>query len=152
MPRTTGLVCAIGVCLVSLAGCDTLARFGATTEGNAGTNTGIPDVSVLALFNNGQVTVSISVEQASLSLQDLLRRIRLPVQVTTDPSGAVRISSSTPDGARFALVLTSVAVPSAQPGTPATQTHVALEWENAATSRQGVVFLLEAVVPGKRTR
>jgi hypothetical protein len=148
MRKANRFIGAVGLGLISLAGCDAVQRWGKAN--NDLVQEALPEVSFVALLNNGRVTCAVSVQQTSLSLQEVLRRLNLPVTVTEDPSGAVRISSSTPDGARFSLVVTSLSLPSAQPGTPQAQTHVALEWESGADSKKGLQFLLDVAVANRR--
>jgi hypothetical protein len=132
MGKTKGMIWTVGVCLLGLTGCNKFVATG-TAEVKGVGGAVLPALSFAALLRDGHVYYSVSVQQTSESLQEILRKLGLPVSVTTEPSGVVRISSSTPWAERFNLVL--------RPDD--TRTRVTLEWENGTASQQGSQFLLD---------
>jgi hypothetical protein len=118
--------------LLILAGCDGLPRPGWLT-GDVKVPTG---VSIAALAANGQVTYAVSVQETSVSLQDLLRKLGLPVtSVKVDEStGVVRIKSFGPDQQEFAFVL--------YPENSGSKTRVALEWDKGGAGGKSLEILL----------
>lgn len=99
-----------------------------------------PTLSFTALAANGQLTYTASIDTTSINLQNALRALGLPVSVTQDPAGRVRIASSTPDGSRFTLVVSAVGGPSV---TPNKETHVAIEWDKPADGPRGFQVLIQ---------
>jgi hypothetical protein len=99
-----------------------------------------PTLSFTALAANGQLTYSASIDTTSINLQNALRALGLPVSVTQDPVGNVRIASSTPDGSRFTLVVSAVGGPSAAPNK---ETHVSIEWDKPADGARGIQILVQ---------
>jgi hypothetical protein len=140
MGRTKRLVWAVCLGSAMLAGCNTFLRPGS----GDGVNLQVPVLSLATLVSDGQLYYSLSVRETSISMQDLLRRLGLPVSVTEDPSGAVRIVSSTPQGASFTLVL--------RPDASGKRTHVTMAWDNATDRSIGVKVLLDLETRSKKTQ
>ena len=115
MYRTTGILCAAGMLLLS-AGCwldrqDVQAD--ATVQGNNGVT------SASETYVNG------SLESVSVSTQNALRHMGLAVDMA--PQGQdVRLSSATRSGLRFILVLSRHQTPMGE------QTRFRIVWENKA--------------------
>ncbi len=122
-------------------GCDSFQKQVATGEAKAVAEALLPAITLTALARDGHIYYSASVETTSMSLQDLLRALGLPVTVTQDGNGGVRIASATPDGARFVLVVQPA--PTAPGSATAGQTNVFIEWENKADSARGVQVLVD---------
>jgi hypothetical protein len=133
-------VCVASVFLVGLVGCDSLPKWGSVDPG-AVANAVLPALSFAVLAQNGQIYYSASVDTTSMSLQNALRGLGLPVSVAQDPTGGVRIASATPDGTHFTLVVHS------DQGTGGSQqTRVTIEWENSADSQHGFQILIQLQV------
>jgi hypothetical protein len=127
--------CAAAAGLLVLAGCNGMPHPSWLT-GEVKVPSG---VSFAALAANGQFTYAISVQETSVSLQELLRRLGLSVlnvQVD-DATGVVRIKSFTPDkeNQEFTLVL--------HPENGGAKTRVTLEWEKAGAANNSLKILLE---------
>jgi hypothetical protein len=131
----------IGTILASIAlcGCDVVPTTNALNAAALAESI-TPALSFTALATNGQLTYTASIDTTSINLQNVLRALGLPVSVTQDSVGNVRIASSTPDGSRFTLVVSAVGGPSA---TPNKETHVAIEWEKPADGPHGIQVLVQ---------
>jgi hypothetical protein len=131
----------LGVILagIGLGGCDTMPTTNALNV-TALAESITPTLSFTALAANGQLTYTASIDMTSINLQNALRALGLPVSVTQDPAGNVRIASSTPDGSRFTLVVSAVGGPSA---TPNKETHVSIEWDKPADGPRGFQVLIQ---------
>ncbi len=131
----------VGVILtgIGLSGCDVMPTTSALNAAALAESI-TPTLSFTALAANGQLTYTASIDTTSINLQNALRALGLPVSVTTDPAGNVRIASSTPDGSRFTLVVSAVGGPSA---TPNKETHVAIEWDKPADGPRGFQVLVQ---------
>ena len=134
MRKASAVVC---VFLATIMGCENLPKWGNFNAG-AVAEAVLPAVSFAALAENGQIYYSASVDTTSMSMQKLLRGLGLPVSISQDPAGGVRIASATPDGTHFTLVVSSQG--SANAGQ---QTRVTIEWENAADSQHGFQMLAQ---------
>ena len=124
--------------MVSLVGCESLPKWGKVDPG-AIADAVLPALSFAVLAQDGQVYYSASVDTTSLSMQKLLRGLGLPVSVSQDPTGGVRIASATPDGTHFTVVVQS----SQANGASGQQTRVTIEWENSADSQHGFQMLAQ---------
>jgi hypothetical protein len=139
-----GFVVCVGIGLVAaaiIAGCDVLPRsnnINTTALAEAVT----PGLSFTALAANGQIYYSASVDATSLSLQNVLKALGLPVKVSQDASGTIRIASSTPDGSRFTLVVQDHGLGST-PGSAASQTRVSIEWDKGVDGQRGLQALVQ---------
>jgi hypothetical protein len=123
----------LGAGLLVLAGCHGLPGTG-WLGGDVAVPTG---ASFAALAANGRVSYALSVEETSVSVQELLRRVGLPViSVTDDPStGVVRIKSFAPNNEEFTVVLRS--------DKSGGKTGVTMEWEKTSAGTKGLKILLE---------
>jgi hypothetical protein len=123
MSRPVGLACAAG--LLVLSGCS-LGSFFASVTGSSGK----PQV------------IAGSVDQTSVSLQAMLSRANVAVNISRDGSD-VRLAGTTPSGKKFALLL------QADKTGPEERTVVAVEWPGGADERfwSGVVTLLLSPPP-----
>jgi hypothetical protein len=122
--------------LLSVAGCHFLDK--AQQDAGVVADAVMPAISFSAMAVNGHVYYSASVDATSISFQNLLRRLGLPVTVSQDANG-VRIASATPDGMHFTLVIQS----ETSPGGTAKQTKVYVEWENPSDGGNGFKVLAE---------
>ena len=140
----SGVIVALGV-----MGCDSLSTRVGYNEAKAVADALVPAISFTALAADGHLYYAASVDTTSLSLQNLLRSLNLPVTVTRDPNGTVRIASAIPDGTRFVLVLQQAPVsPASNPGP--TQTHVFVEWQSGADPAHGFKMLADLEVQHKK--
>ena len=103
MRRTGGVIGAAGMLFGTLVGCDALQKWG-PIDTAAVAEAVLPALSFAVLAQNGQIYYSASVDTTSVSLQKALRELGLPVSISQDPTGGVRIASATPDGTHFTLV------------------------------------------------
>lgn len=138
MNRAIGLVSAAGVLLVGVAGCGHLGQ-SVNTTATALAEAAAPALTFTALAQDGHVYYSASVDATSLSLQNVLNALGLPVSVSQDPNGTVRIASATPDGSHFDLVIQATG----SPGSASTRTKVVMEWEQGADRQKGITALVE---------
>jgi len=131
----------VGVILAGIGsgGCDVMPTTSALNAAALAESI-TPTLSFTALAANGQLIYTASIDTTSINLQNALRALGLPVTVTQDPAGNVRIASSTPDGSRFTLVVSAVGGPSA---TPNKETHVSIEWDKPADGQRGIQVLVQ---------
>jgi hypothetical protein len=131
----------VGVILAGtgLGGCDVMPTTSALNVAALAESI-TPTLSFTALAANGQLTYSASIDTTSINLQNALRALGLPVSVTQDAAGNVRIASSTPDGSRFTLVVSAVGGPTAE---PSKETHVSIEWDKPADASRGFQVLIQ---------
>jgi hypothetical protein len=131
----------VGVLLAGIGsgGCDVMPTTNALNAAALAESI-TPALSFTALAANGQLTYTASIDTTSINLQNALRALGLPVSVTQDPVGNVRIASSTPDGSRFTLVVSALGGPSA---TPNKETHVSIEWDKPADGQRGIQVLVQ---------
>jgi hypothetical protein len=127
------------------AGCDHLSAWG-SASGEALVEAVAPALTFTALATDGHIYYSASVDATSLSMQNVLHALGLPVTVTQDPNGTVRIASAIPDGSRFAVVLQATG----SPGSLGTRTKVAMEWDSPADSKRGMQVLVELETRNKQ--
>jgi hypothetical protein len=139
MERANKLVCAVAIALLGLAGCEHLPSWGSNI-GAALFEAAAPALTFTALAADGHIYYSASVETTSLSLQNLLQALNLPVTVTKDSSGNVRIASTLPDGTRFSMLMQS----------SGPRTRVAMEWDNPLDSKRGMQVLVDLETQNKQ--
>jgi hypothetical protein len=137
--RSLSLTVAVSLILATV-GCDSLTKYLNSPQGAAVADALLPAVSFTALATNGHVYYSATVDATSVSLQNLLRALNLPVTVSQDGNG-VRIASALPDGARFTLVVQETKT--ADGGTPAKQTYVFIKWDNPSDGGRGFQVLAQ---------
>lgn len=140
MRGAKGAICVAGLFLAGMSGCDALPKWGSVDVASVA-NAVLPALSFAVLAQNGQIYYSASVDATSVSLQNALRGLGLPVSVAQDPTGGVRIASATPDGTHFTMV-----VKSGQGAGASQQTRVTMEWENSADSQHGFQVLAQLQV------
>lgn len=147
MNRAFRLVWATGVFVAGVAGCGHLGQ-SVNTTATALAEAAAPALTFTALAQDGHIYYTASVDATSLSLQNILNALGLPVSVSQDPNGTVRIASQTPDGSHFDLIVQATG----SPGSASTRTKVVLEWDQGADRDKGFAALVELETKSKKTQ
>jgi hypothetical protein len=137
MARTWRWVgCAALAGLAGVGGCKSSTRGPSAPGAPAAKATPVPaeapavvGMSVTDLGGAGKF-VACAPEPATRAWCENLKRLGLPAE---RPTGGSVITSATPAGRRFTLIVAQASVP----GTPGTACHVALEWANRAEGEEG---------------